>query len=218
MITDIQTDAGKKIHSIQSVAVIVAHPDDETLWTGGLILNNPSAQWFIVCLSRKSDTERAKKFDQALKDLGAEGVMGDLDDGPTQNPVANKVVEDLIMDLLPHRHYDLIITHNPSGEYTRHLRHEETSNAVMRLWNSGKIDAGELWAFAYEDGNKAYYPRPIQTAFICQKLWGDVWFKKYRIITETYGFATNSWEALTTPQSEAFQQIYRQNDIQNTDN
>ena len=214
MIPDLQMNSCVKNYSINSVAVIVAHPDDETLWVGGMILSNPSAQWFIVCLSRKKDKERATRFGNALKDLGAEGVMGDLDDGPTQKPVANKVVEDLIIKLLPHRHYDLIITHNPSGEYTRHLRHEETSNAVMRLWNSGKIDARELWTFAYEDGNKAYYPRPIQTAFICQRLWGDIWFKKYRIITETYGFATNSWEALTTPETEAFQQIFRQKDIQ----
>jgi LmbE family N-acetylglucosaminyl deacetylase len=211
---DIQTEDSSTYQTIKSVAVIVAHPDDETLWAGGLILSNPSAHWFIVCLSRKSDNERATKFYKALKDLGSEGIMGDLDDGPTQEPVGNEVIEALIMDLLPQRHFDLIITHNPKGEYTRHLRHEETSNAVMRLWNSNKIDATQFWTFAYEDGNKAYYPRPIQTAFICQKLWGDVWFKKYRIITETYGFATNSWEAFTTPQSEAFQQILRQKVIQ----
>ena len=215
MIHDLQMDSCVKNYSIKSVAVIVAHPDDETLWAGGLILSNPSAHWFIVCLSRKSDMERATKFYKALKDLGSEGIMGDLDDGPTQEPVENEVIEALILDLLPQRHFDLIITHHPKGEYTRHLRHEETSNAVMRLWNFNKIDATEFWTFAYEDGNKTYYPRAIHDSTIYQKLTKQIWFRKYQIITETYGFEPNSWEALTTPQFEAFQQFFKQKTIQN---
>ncbi len=206
---EIQVDGWDKNSSIKTVAVIVAHPDDETLWAGGLILSNPSTKWFIVCLSRKSDKERATRFYQALKDLGSDGIMGDLDDGPTQKPLGNNVVEELILELLPSRHYDLIITHNPAGEYTRHLRHEETSNAVMRLWNSNQIISRELWTFAYEDGNKAYYPRPIQSATLYQKLTKQIWFRKYQVITETYGFEPNSWEARTTPQAEAFQQLFR---------
>jgi LmbE family N-acetylglucosaminyl deacetylase len=46
----------------KAVAVIVAHPDDETLWAGGTILSHPSWQWFIVCLCRGSDKDRAPKF------------------------------------------------------------------------------------------------------------------------------------------------------------
>ena len=42
----------------KAVAVIVAHPDDETLWAGGTILSHPSWQWFIVCLCRGSDKDR----------------------------------------------------------------------------------------------------------------------------------------------------------------
>lgn len=43
---------------IKKVALIVAHPDDETLWAGGAILSNPSPEYFIISLSRRSDTER----------------------------------------------------------------------------------------------------------------------------------------------------------------
>ena len=108
----------------KSVAVIVAHPDDETLWAGGTILCHPSWKCFIVCLCRKSDTERAAKFYKALQDLKSEGIMGDLDDGPEQKPLDEKEVERAIMQILPPTHFDLIISHNPSGEYTRHIRHE----------------------------------------------------------------------------------------------
>jgi LmbE family N-acetylglucosaminyl deacetylase len=189
---------------VKTVAVIVAHPDDETLWAGGTILSNPSWEWFIISLCRKSDKERFSKFNNALKIYKSEGIMGNLDDGPKQKPLMGKVVEQEILDLLPKKHFDLIITHNPSGEYTRHLRHEEVSKAVINLWQNGDISAKELWTFAYEDGTKEYDPRPIKAASIYNLLNKYTWLKKYSLITETYGFNKNSFEAETTPKAEAF--------------
>jgi LmbE family N-acetylglucosaminyl deacetylase len=189
------------------VALIVAHPDDETLWAGGTILSNPQWKCFIVCLCRGSDTERSSKFYKALNILKSEGVMGDLDDGPDQNPLDEKEVELAILDLLPPDHYDLIISHNPSGEYTRHIRHEEVSKAVIKNWYTGKISANELWTFAYEDGNKEYLPRPIENASVYRTLTRRIWLRKYSIITETYGFNKNSFEAETTPRAESFWQF-----------
>lgn len=191
----------------KNVAVIVAHPDDETLWAGGTILSHPSWNWFVVCLSRKSDAERSVKYYKALQVFKAEGIMGDLDDRPDQNPLDNEVVENEILDLLPPRHFDLIISHNPSGEYTRHIRHEEVSRAVIKLWQSGKISVKELWTFAYEDGEKKYFPLPVVNANIRRLLTKRIWLRKYSIITETYGFKKDSWEAETTPRAEAFWQF-----------
>jgi len=187
-----------------TAAVIVAHPDDETLWAGGTILSHPIWKWFIVSLTRKSDAERAEKFYKALKALGAEGIMGDLDDGAEQKPLAEKVVEEAILKLLPRVQYDLIISHHPAGEYTRHLRHEETGKAVISLWNSGKISTRELWTFAYEDGGKQYLPRTVKTDTLYAVLSEKIWKKKYSLITETFGFNKNSWEAQTTPKEESF--------------
>ena len=191
----------------KEVAVIVAHPDDETLWAGGTILSHPSWLWFVVCLCRGSDKERAFRFSNALKILQSKGIMGDLDDGPEQTPLDEKEVERSIIQLLPPVHFDLIITHNPSGEYTRHIRHEEVSNAVIRLWHARKIFADELWTFAYEDGNKEYYPRPVGNAPVFRKLAKKIWLRKYSIITETYGFEKSSFEAETTPWAESFWQF-----------
>jgi len=187
----------------KTVALVVAHPDDETLWAGGTILSHPSWKWFIVCLCRRSDMERATKFYKALQVLKSEGIMGDLDDGPEQKPLDEKEME----GVLPQKQFDLIISHNPSGEYTRHIRHEEAGKAVIKLWHTGKISANELWTFAYEDGNKEYYPRPLENAPIYRLLTKRMWLRKYSIITETYGFEKNSWEAKTTPRSEAFWQF-----------
>jgi LmbE family N-acetylglucosaminyl deacetylase len=191
----------------KTVALIVAHPDDETLWAGGTILNHPSWKCFIVCLCRGNDKERSEKFYNALKIYRAEGIIGDLDDGPEQTPLKDNEVEEAILSLLPPGHFDLLISHNPLGEYTRHLRHEEAGRAVIRLWKNGKISAGNLWTFAYEDGNRQYYPRPVESASFYRILSTRIWSKKYKIITENYGFEINSFEAETTPRAESFWQL-----------
>jgi LmbE family N-acetylglucosaminyl deacetylase len=196
----------------KTVIVIVAHPDDETLWCGGTILINPSCDWFIVSLCRGKDTDRAPKFFKALEVLKAKGIMGDLDDKPDQKPLKSIEIETAILDLLPTRHFNTIITHSPEGEYTRHLRHEETGKAVINLWKSNKIAANNLWTFAYDDGNKKYLPKANKTGTIYNTLSKHNWKKKYKIITEIYGFDAERWEAKTTPKTEAFWQFTKPTD------
>ena len=196
----------------KTVAIIVAHPDDETLWAGGTILSHPFWKCFIVCLSRGSDSDRAPRFHNALKVLNSEGLMGDIDDGPEQKPLTENEIEHAILDLIPPMHFDLVISHNPSGEYTRHIRHEEVGKAVIKLWHAGKISANKLWVFAYQDGNKEYYPRPSENTPIYQTLTKHIWLRKYSLITLTYGFKKNSWEAETTPRAESFWRFTNAND------
>lgn len=191
----------------KSVVIIVAHPDDETLWAGGTLLSNPSWECFVACLCRGSDRDRAPKFHRALSELGATGAIGDLDDGPDQPPLDTSLVENAILKLLPSKRYDLVITHSPRGEYTRHLRHEEIGKEVINLWDKKVLSTDELWCFAYEDGCRAYHPRPIKIDTAYNKLSTSIWDRKYNIITKTYGFDEDSWEARTTPKAEAFWQF-----------
>jgi len=191
----------------KTIAIIVAHPDDETLWAGGTILSHPFCKWFVVCLCRSSDTDRAPRFQKALTFFKVTGIMGDLDDGPYQTPLDENDVEQTILKLLPQKKYDIIITHNPSGEYTKHLRHEEISKAVINLWATGKINTKELRTFAYEDGDKAYFPKAVENASIYRILSKPIWLMKRKVIRIIYGFKVNSWEAQTTPRIEAFWQF-----------
>lgn len=191
-------------HKKKNVAIIVAHPDDETLWMGGTLLCNPNWDCFILCMSRKNDADRATKFFKALQIYHADGIMGDLEDGPEQKPVAFCHIENILMDLLPLKHFDMIVTHNPTGEYTRHLRHEEIGKTIMHLWIENKLPCRLLKTFAYQDDNRMHFPKAIMTAdqvIVLPKL---IWRCKYNIITNTYGFIKDSWEAETTPKIEAF--------------
>jgi LmbE family N-acetylglucosaminyl deacetylase len=190
--------------TFEKCAVVVAHPDDETLWVGGTMLMHPESRWTVVTLCRKSDADRAPKFFKALEQLNATGAMGDLDDGPEQSPLMPRQVQNTILDLLPSGTFDLVITHGLWGEYTRHLRHEETGKAVLALWNSDRLKAKQIWRFAYEDGDGRYLPRAIQNADSRTKLSDEIWRKKYEIITNIYGFGPDSFEVQMTPREEAF--------------
>ena len=185
-------------------AVIVAHPDDETLWAGGTILSNPANDWTIVATCRKNDPDRAPKFYAVLKALKATGCMGDMDDSPEQMPLDDARVQDTILSILQHREYDLIVTHSTQGEYTRHRRHEEIGKAVIGLIESERLKTRHLLMFAYTDNDRANLPMPITNADRIVSLPADIWNRKYEIITQTYGFNKDSWEAKTTPLKEAF--------------
>jgi LmbE family N-acetylglucosaminyl deacetylase len=188
-------------------AVIVAHPDDETLWMGGTMLMHPDCQWTVVTICRKSDPDRAPRFFEALKKFNASGAMGDLDDGPEQNPLPNREVQNCILKELPSDRFDVIFTHSIRGEYTRHLRHEEVGRAVLALSRNDMLHCRELFTFAYQDCGGKRLPRIIKDADLTIELPQQIWKRKYDVITSIYGFAQDSFEARTTPKQEAFWQF-----------
>ena len=185
-------------------AVVVAHPDDETLWCGGYILAHPEFHWRVVTLCRASDPDRAPKFRRVLEQLGAVGEMADLDDEPDQVPLPVEQVQKTIVRLLAGINHSLILTHGPMGEYTRHRRHEECCRSVVELWRSGSIATNCLWLFAYEDGGHAYLPRVREDADRRDILSERIWLEKRRLITDVYGYGPESWEARATAREEGF--------------
>jgi len=185
-------------------AVVVAHPDDETLWCGGYILAHPEFHWRVVTLCRASDPDRAPKFRRVLEQLGAVGEMADLDDEPDQVPLPIEQVQETIVRLLAGISHSLILTHGPMGEYTRHHRHEECCRSVVELWRSGSIATNCLWLFAYEDGGHAYLPRVREDADRRDILSERIWLEKRRLITDVYGYGPESWEARATAREEGF--------------
>jgi LmbE family N-acetylglucosaminyl deacetylase len=199
---------------IKTAVAIVAHPDDETLWAGGTILTHPEIKWTVLTLCRKSDPDRAPKFFKVVEDLKAKGVMADLDDDLDQKPLEQTEIKAVILNTIAERNFDIILTHSPKGEYTRHLRHEEISQAVLALWTEGKLKAERLLLSAYEDGGGKYLPRPIESADIVIKLAKNVWQRKKDIIISGYGFSPGSFEAKAVSKIEAFWLINKPDDTE----
>jgi LmbE family N-acetylglucosaminyl deacetylase len=58
-VTNIALDFVRLEDSRPRAAVVVAHPDGETLWCGGYILSHWDSLWRIVTLCRAADPDRA---------------------------------------------------------------------------------------------------------------------------------------------------------------
>ena len=84
------------------LTMIVAHPDDETLWGGAYILRHPG-DWLVQCCSVPvSDPVRAIKFHEACKRLGATGfVLPNRDEygSPLADLTAIHVTDDAVPQL-----------------------------------------------------------------------------------------------------------------------
>src|ERR1017187_4806798 len=104
-LNEVRSDLGHR------AAVVVAHPDDETLWCGGYLLTHPEFLWRIVTLCRASDSDRALRFRRILERLGAEGEMADLDDGPDQAPLPLGQVQETIARQLAGNTSNPLLTH-----------------------------------------------------------------------------------------------------------
>lgn len=101
--------------------MVVAHPDDETLWGGGIVLRNPGG-WVIQCCSvPEADPIRADKFREACRRLGAEPRVlhgRDVYDCPLSG------LEYVDLDA------DVIVTHGAAGEYG-HPHHVQVHQWVV---------------------------------------------------------------------------------------
>lgn len=101
--------------------LVVAHPDDEALWFGGLLSTVPF-EWTIVCCSiPESDPIRAWKFFDSCEILVAEPRLVPLQEAPAIMNVRESVFP-IIAPILEKS--DVIVTHGFEGEYGhRHHKH-----------------------------------------------------------------------------------------------
>jgi len=128
-------------------AVLVAHPDDETIWMGGCLLSYPLIKWEIISLCRGGDPDRAPKFQRVCERYGALGRMADFDDeGRVDLAASVPALEKIIAGFLSGHAYDYIFTHGAGGEYG-HERHRGVHQAVVNLLASGRLRAREVFFF-----------------------------------------------------------------------
>jgi LmbE family N-acetylglucosaminyl deacetylase len=121
-------------------AVVVAHPDDETLWAGEYLRTHPGTD-VLVCTIPIKDPQRCADFFEVCKALKANGsfVARHTDREPLKGL---RHVQRLVEG------YDLVLTHNEIGEYG-HEQHiavhkaMKTTGVSMKVFGYGLTGDGE---------------------------------------------------------------------------
>jgi len=194
----------------KKVLVIVAHPDDETVWMGGTLIRNSvlNEKWdvTVISLCRKDDPDRAPKFQKVCEKLKARSFISDLEDEKL-TPISTEEVIKRIQQFTE-KNYDFIFTHGENGEYG-HTRHIDVYRAVKEMLDKKLISCKKNFYFAYKmaDSNRDVFDsecnvNPNADKFI--KLNNFELLTKKDLIQNFYGFKKNSFEEKNCKNREAF--------------
>lgn len=122
-----------------SKLMIVAHPDDETIWGGNHLLKD---NYLVVCITCGNNKIRTNEINKALEYSSDKLIMLNFPDkvlGKRSNWKDD--YEDIKKDIrkiLEYKHWDLVVTHNPDGEYG-HIHHKMTSKIVSNLYDKDNL-------------------------------------------------------------------------------
>jgi hypothetical protein len=109
--------------------IIVAHPDDETLWGYYQLKNNKG--WKILCVTNANNITRVNElkniaiyFDTALE-------IWNYEDSSVHYNMHPQLYKD-IENEINKQNVKMVLTHNPLGEYG-HIQHIKVSNVVLTV-------------------------------------------------------------------------------------
>lgn len=119
--------------------MIVAHPDDETIWGGYHLLKD---DYLVVCITCGNNKARVNEINEALKYSNDKLIMLNFPDkilGKRSNwKNEEEEIKKDIKKILEYKNWDVVVTHNPDGEYG-HIHHKMTSKIVTNIYDKDNL-------------------------------------------------------------------------------
>ena len=114
--------------------MVVAHPDDESIWGGAHLMKD---NYLVVCVTCGTNKVRVNEIRKAMEYTNDELIMLDYPDkvwGQRSDwKNEKKQITKDIKTILKYKDWTQVVTHNPDGEYG-HEQHKMTSKIVTNIY------------------------------------------------------------------------------------
>ncbi len=135
--------------------MIVAHPDDETIWGGAHLLED---DYLVVCITCGPNKTRVKEFQKVMEITNDQYIMLGFPDkvlGMRSTWQEEEVrIQKYLNEIINLKKWNLIVTHNEKGEYG-HEHHKKTNEIVTNIYNENNVDI-PLYFFGKYYSKKSY--------------------------------------------------------------
>lgn len=167
----------------KKILLIVAHPDDETLWFYQSIQKLKTNNVIVVfCLTQTGETRRGKELEALGKRIGITIIFGNCEDTGFDKLLNTKEVENAFLQAFSMGQYDFAITHPPHGGEKPHPHHLQLHRIVKRICVNTSMKYGffcEQNLFCFSLSEKKYYLSFTNKKFIIRHvLQGKNYFRK----------------------------------------
>ena len=137
-----------KIKNIQypyDKLLIVAHPDDESLWAYEHLKHQKG--WKVICVTNAKNPVRKQEFINAMNYFKCNYEMWNYFDADYCYNWSNHIYQDLDEVINQDENVKKVYTHNPNGEYG-HIQHIKVNNVVL------DVSHKPTYVFQYSNENK----------------------------------------------------------------
>ena len=156
---------------IKRILIVVAHPDDESFFYGGRMLDNPSNDYSVIVVTDGQGDGNPEERQARLRHAAELFGVKILSVGSQKDIEEKRLNVRDIMTILKmyQRDFDEVWTHSPIGDYQRHKHHQDTAIACtlvfqdkVRYNHIGLLGKGDCYRLSH-----AVYKKKLEALHQC---------------------------------------------------